>query len=209
MAPRGFELVENEDENLPEAERRTKEFITGKWGLDIEGMEQCGVDVAVDELGASLRRWGLDYTGAPEQRLQVATLAPFILYVEVAWADGEIQAAERRLIDRALRDIPSMAVRSVVGNLLQTRPDDAVLDAGRRLTACLLLGIGDSEKILDSPVPVFAKRIAQAAGGIFNAGVIDANEKETLGKFYEDLEEANSLGSETSRTVLLPRVRHH
>lgn len=108
--------------------------------------------------------------GIDEESHRVIALLPL---VHVAWADGEVQSAERRLIERIARDhamVPGDGPR-ILHQWLRTPPTAAYLQRGTRVLRHLARrerGLGADLKLETvSEVLQFCEDVANAAGGLF------------------------------------------
>jgi hypothetical protein len=118
------------------------------------------------------------------------TLVAFSLVplVEVAWADGEIQAKERDAIVKAAveRGVEEGSPTcDLLRNWLQTKPDARLLEVWKSYIAELNESLGErSKEHLKSSTLGRARAIAEAAGGFMGVASISAAEK----KMLEELE---------------------
>jgi hypothetical protein len=127
----------------------------------------------------ALAALGLDQTTA-----RALMLLPL---VQVAWADGGVQHAERTLIKDLARTGLGLEAGAlgVVEGWLQVRPSDDVVRRGRDLLVSLALRPGGG--LVDLPpdaltaLPVLCARVAEAAGGFFGlAWAVDPREEQVL-----------------------------
>lgn len=122
---------------------------------------------------------GLDQTTA-----RALILLPL---VQVAWADGGVQHAERTLIMDLARVGLGLDARSltVLEGWLSVRPADDVARRGRDLLVSLALrpdgGLMDLPPDALTALPVLCARVAEAAGGFFGlAWAVDPREERVL-----------------------------
>lgn len=122
----------------------------------------------------------LDLAVEPET-LVAFTLVPL---VEVAWADGEIQAGERDAIIKAAvergvtEDSPTA---ELLRNWLGTRPDPQLLDTWMSYIEELKVSLsGETWAEMQKTVMGRARAIAEAAGGFLGVASISAAEKKML-----------------------------
>jgi hypothetical protein len=145
------------------------------------------------ELVAALSEIGI----APESWRAVALLP----VVQVAWADGEVQAPERkRILELAtsygLLDGPAA---DVVRGWLADRPDERTLALGRQALVALVhrhRGPGSElgpEALAD--VARHCEEVARAAGGLFDiVFTVDAREREAIAQVVRALQaEADAM----------------
>ena len=107
---------------------------------------------------------------------------PLLPLIEVAWADGEVQPAERELILKLAVEKYDLQEegRRLLTNWLQFRPSSDYLRRGRM---ALIGMVGASSKMgsLDD-VLGFCMDVAKAAGGVFGIGAVDSDEKAAIGE---------------------------
>jgi hypothetical protein len=122
--------------------------------------------------------------------LSPETIVAFSLVplVEVAWADGEVQAKEREAVLRAAdeRGVSASAIsRQLLENWLRRRPPAALLEVWRHYSKALLKALNDEERqMMRVRLIGSARAVAEAAGGFLGVGSISAAEKAAL----QDLE---------------------
>jgi hypothetical protein len=114
------------------------------------------------------------------------TLIAFSLVplVEVAWADGEIQAKERDAIINAAMERgveEGSPTCDLLKNWLQTKPDPKLLEVWRGYIDELKPSLGERARAhLKSGTMGRARAIAEAAGGFLGVGSISAAERQML-----------------------------
>lgn len=125
--------------------------------------------------------------GIKKETIPVLHLVPLL---QVAWADGEIQAGERELLLEAAGStgVTGEALTALEG-MLEKKPDpaffDAALDFIRNMVAALPEGEAEAAKgnLVD-----LAWRVADASGGVFGLwGRVEADEKNALRSIAEKL----------------------
>ena len=147
-----------------------------------------------DEMVADLHWMGID-----EGNFRVLALLPL---VQVAWADSEVQPAERELIVRladqgGLLDTDGV---SILDSWLAAEPSDAYLRRGRRLLVELahrrtgrFRGAVDADTLQN--VRQFCEDVAAAAGGLFGRfWKVDARESAAIREIAEVLEVSPDAG---------------
>jgi tellurite resistance protein len=118
--------------------------------------------------------------GMDEQSIQALPLLPL---VQVAWADGEVQAAERTVIEALAANQFGLSDEGnrLLANWLRYPPTATYLQKGRE--ALLMVARRDQdgfdEEVLNDVVKL-AKKVAKAAGGLFGIGAISASEGEAI-----------------------------
>lgn len=126
----------------------------------------------------------LHFLGVDEHTWPVLAMLPLI---EVAWADGEVQPAERALI-LSLADAEyglDPRGHEALENWLSHRPTAQYLLRGRE--AVRLLTERSPELADASGVLGHAEAVARAAGGLFGFASVDANERAVLERLAETL----------------------
>ena len=127
-----------------------------------------------------------------ELAVEPETLVAFTLVplVEVAWADGEIQAKERDAIIKAAIDQgveENSPTAKLLTNWLRTPPDKQLLDIWKAYIEELQESLSaNSSAHMKTSVMGRARAIAEAAGGFLGVASISAAEK----KMLEELERA-------------------
>lgn len=142
-------------------------------------------DLSDDGLVDALRRFGID-------RRSVGAL-PLLPLVQVAWADGAVQAEERELIlelAKARFELADEGQRAL-SNWLAFPPTRLYFERGQSLLVALAKRSGSSpiEPATVGEVLDLCRDVAAAAGGLMGLFTIDANERRAL----EDLASALHL----------------
>jgi hypothetical protein len=113
-------------------------------------------------------------------------LLPIVPILQVAWAEGGVSDAERKLIvqlarARGIKD--ASAADRQLNEWLDRRPSEHVFASATRLIRAMLdrptEAIGD---LSADDVIKYSESIASASGGMFGIGKISAEEKATLAK---------------------------
>jgi len=113
---------------------------------------------------------------------------PLLPLVHVAWADGTIQEAERRLILRLADDYGlDEDGRLHLENWLTFPPSREVVTEGQSVLLALCSSVGPADQQLLADVVSFSHQVAKAAGGYFGIGSIAAEEAEAIDKIGEAL----------------------
>jgi len=119
--------------------------------------------------------------GIDQETYPVVAILPL---VQVAWADGTVQANERELIIHlASRSLEINATgMTLLENWLKYRPSDAYLQAGMEVLSALSKKTGWEYVSLNTLNDVigFSWDVAKAAGGLFGFGRVEHTEKEAL-----------------------------
>ncbi len=118
--------------------------------------------------------------GVKKETIPVLHLVPLL---QVAWADGEIQAGERELLLEAAETTGVTGeARAALEGMLEKRPSNEYFDAAlsfiHHMVAALPAGEGEKAK---ANLVDLAWRVADASGGVFGLwGRVDADEKAAL-----------------------------
>lgn len=118
--------------------------------------------------------------GVKKDTIPVLHLVPLL---QVAWADGEIQAGERELlIEAAEATGVTGEARAALEGMLEKRPSDEYFDAAlsfiHHMVAALPAGEGEKAK---ANLVDLAWRVADASGGVFGLwGRVEESEKKAL-----------------------------
>lgn len=126
--------------------------------------------------------------GVEKQTIPVLHLMPLI---QVAWADGEIQAGERELLMEAAEatGVTSGPAREALESMLEKRPSDEYFDAALGFIHHMVAALpgGEGEKAKANLVDL-AWRVADASGGVFGLwGRVEDSEKQVLKAIAEKL----------------------
>lgn len=115
---------------------------------------------------------------------ETIALLPLVPIVQVAWAEGGVSDAERKLIVQLARSrgIESgTAADRQLGDWLERRPSADVFARATRLIRAMLDHPADSGASLSADdVIKYAESIAAASGGILGIGKVSAEERATL-----------------------------
>jgi len=126
----------------------------------------------------------LHFLGVDEHTWPVLALLPLI---QVAWADGEVQEAERTLIvDVAEREYALDARgKQALANWLAHAPSEQYLRRGR--DAARLLAERNPDIVDGATLMETCHAVAKAAGGLFGFRAVDAREQAVLDELSEAL----------------------
>ena len=133
---------------------------------------------------------GLGRLGIDKDSYEVLILLPL---VQVAWADGKIQKAERKLIvDIAARNgLAEGPARELFVGWLEKRPTDRYFARARHLLMALAhreRGLGSSVKLEQvADLIDLCEEVARAAGGLFGAFPVHVNERRTITEIVDEI----------------------
>ena len=118
--------------------------------------------------------------------IQADTLAAFSLVpvLEVAWADGEIQPAERALLIHAIEEtgIPKESISfQLLNQWIQTPPEPRLMQIWTSYTRALMGQLPpEVRERLKQTILAHARSVAQAAGGFLGLGRTSSREDKVL-----------------------------
>jgi len=108
---------------------------------------------------------------------------PLLPLIQVAWADGEVQDAERSLIEKVAEESYDLGEEGqrMLTNWLRYPPTPAYLEAGRRaLLAVAQHGDANFDESTLTDVVALSKKVAKSAGGLFGIGAVSRSEAAAL-----------------------------
>jgi len=127
------------------------------------------------------------------QTLAALSLAPL---VQVAWADGDVKAAERDAILKAAADTgisPDDDSAKLLKTWLDERPDDALFQAWKDYVGALAEKLDDTTMTaLRDDVVGRAREVADAAGGFLGIGKTSNAERAVLDEMHNVFSSSNS-----------------
>jgi hypothetical protein len=121
-------------------------------------------------------------------------LLPLVPVIEVAWAEGGITPAERKMLTelaRARGIEAGSAADQKLSDWLERQPGEDVFRRATRLIAALIDANAPST-LSASDLIKYAEQIADASGGIFGLRRISADERSTLARIAEELKTRGS-----------------
>ena len=118
-------------------------------------------------------------------------LLPFVPLIQVAWAEGDVSAQERKLIVDLARSrgiLEGTPADRELARWLSTRPSDAMFERATRLVRALLASTTPSAGVMTGEDLVkYCESIAAASGGVFGIKSISAEERTILAKIAGEL----------------------
>lgn len=120
---------------------------------------------------------------------ETVTLLPLVPIVQVAWAEGGVSDAERKLILTIARSrgiTEGSAADRTLASWLQSNPGEAVFAKATRLIRAMLDAPDHGDLTADGLVKQ-AEAIAAASGGILGINKVSAEERELLASLAEQL----------------------
>jgi len=180
--------VSNNDGITDEVRKREEEYFRRKDRELLDRMRKREMD---DATRKSLE----DATGIhdPEQiqELQAlgftpATLSllPIVPVLQVAWAEGGVSAAERKMIidlARARDIVAGSDADAQLQEWLDQKPSEATFRKAARLIGAILdHPAGSQVQVKPDDLLKYCEQIAHASGGLFGIGAVSAEEKKVL-----------------------------
>jgi hypothetical protein len=105
---------------------------------------------------------------------ETVTALSLVPLVEVAWADGSLDARERRTVLERAREAgvePGSTAQALLEAWLERRPDAALLDAWTQMVRSLREQLGPAEaERLKTTLLDHARAVARASGGVLGLG---------------------------------------
>ncbi|HXW04611.1 MAG TPA: hypothetical protein VD833_05215 [Vicinamibacterales bacterium] len=120
---------------------------------------------------------------------ETASLLPLIPVLEMAWAEGSITPAERRMVTALARTrgvAEDSAADRQLTQWLDRRPAADVFRRATRLINALVASGGNARVDADDLL-MYCEQIAEASGGIFGIGRVSAEERATLSRIAEEI----------------------
>lgn len=153
----------------------------------------------------TLRR-ELGELGMTEDSFRALALLPLI---EVAWADREIQKAERQVILEIAQghDLLNASSHDLLKSWLTVRPSAEYFDRSRQLLVKLAhrnqgLGHDLPSDSLDA-VLSFCSHVAEAAGGVFGVMMtVSASERAAMKKIAKAIDEESSMHRDLTEGIV-------
>jgi tellurite resistance protein len=174
----------HEEQYFRRHNRELIEALRAKMDLEeaVQGIaEQTGIEDHA--LLVQLAEHGID-----QHTMAVLHLVPLI---EVAWADGEIQANERDLLLEAAEvyGIVEGPARAKLDEMLAKAPSQELLDASVDFIKTLLAALPDAEaERACTNMATLALKVAEANGGIFGLiAKVEDSEKKVLARIADRL----------------------
>jgi hypothetical protein len=116
-------------------------------------------------------------------------LLPLVPVIEMAWAEGGVTAAERKMVievARARGIEEGSPADHQLAQWLDRQPEQSVYERARRLIGALFASGGRFE-ITPDDVLKYCEAIAEASGGIFGIGRVSSEERATLARISDEI----------------------
>ena len=122
---------------------------------------------------------------------ETVSLLPLVPLVQMAWAEGGVSDAERKLIlqlARARGIAESSVADRQLAAWLSTRPDPQMFSSASRLIRAMLdSATAEAAPLTGDDIVKYCEQIAAASGGIFGINRISSEEHTLLGAIARDL----------------------
>jgi tellurite resistance protein len=124
--------------------------------------------------------------GMDEHSVQALPLLPL---VQVAWADGEVQDGERKLIESVAAQKFGLGEEGqrLLNNWLRYPPSPTYLERGKAALLMVAKRGGELDESVLEDVVALSKKVAKSAGGLFGIGSVSASESEALAEIASAL----------------------
>ena len=146
-------------------------------------LRELGEQVGVTDPELSRELADLGFT------LETVKLLPLIPVLEMAWAEGGVTDAERKLVVDLARgrgiEAGSTADRQLA-DWLDRRPADSVFRRAGRLISALVESGGRFDVTPDDIIK-YCEAIADASGGLFGIRRVSSDERETLSRIANEI----------------------
>jgi hypothetical protein len=127
---------------------------------------------------------------------ETVSLLPLIPVIEMAWAEGGVSDAERKLIVQLARSrgiSDGSAADRQLSEWLARRPDAHVFTRARRLIRAMLASPAqDKGSLTADDLVEYCEKIAAASGGILGINRVSAEERTLLNALAADLKQRGS-----------------
>ena len=117
-------------------------------------------------------------------------LLPFVPLIQVAWAEGGVSDAERKLVTRLARSrgiTEGSAADRQLTDWLENRPSAEVFARAMRLVRALLASPAQQTAMTADDLVKYSENIAEASGGIFGLNKISGEERALLAVLAKEL----------------------
>jgi hypothetical protein len=124
---------------------------------------------------------------------ETVTLLPLVPVVQMAWAEGGVTEAERKLLIQLARSRGIMeggVADRMLAEWLDRRPAPQVFERAMRLVRAMLAAPAQEGTLSADDLVKYCENIAAASGGIFGINKISAEERALLSSIAKDLKRA-------------------
>ena len=171
-------------------QRKDRELIEKlkRQAIAEQQLRELGEQIGVTDPEISKELAEMDFT--PE----TVKLLPLIPVLEMAWAEGEVTAAERKLVLEVARargiEEGSEADRQLAAWLEQRPVPSVFRRAGRLISA--LFASGGHFTLTPDDIIKSCESIAEASGGLFGIRRVSAEERATLARIANEIRSRHS-----------------
>ena len=123
---------------------------------------------------------------------ETVSLLPLVPVVQMAWAEGGVTDAERKLLIQLARSrgiVEGGVADRMLADWLERRPSAQVFERATRLVRAMLSTPGQQDGFTADELVKYAEDIASASGGVFGIRKISADERELLARIASELKE--------------------
>jgi hypothetical protein len=121
---------------------------------------------------------------------ETVALLPLVPVVQMAWAEGGVTDAERKLLIQLARARGIMeggVADRMLAEWMERRPGPQVFERAMRLVRAMLAAPGQDAALTADELVKYAEDIASASGGIFGINKISSEERALLASIARDL----------------------
>jgi hypothetical protein len=119
-------------------------------------------------------------------------LLPLVPVVQMAWAEGGVTEAERKLLIRLARSrgiVEGSVADRMLADWTERRPSPQVFERAMRLVRAMLASPAQEGALTADELVKYAEDIASASGGIFGIRKISAEERALLDSLASNLKQ--------------------
>lgn len=156
-----------------------------KVAADEKARSEMAARIRINEPGLIKELGELGFT--PE----TVRVLPLVPIVKLAWAEGGISPAERKLLISLARErgiAEGSPADQLLADWMAREPSPEIFNNGLRLIRAMLdAAPADGDTISADDIIRYCELIAEASGGIFGIGKVSAEERATLTKIAAEL----------------------
>jgi hypothetical protein len=123
---------------------------------------------------------------------ETVSLLPLVPVVQMAWAEGGVTDAERKLLIRLARTRGIMeggVADRMLADWMDRRPSPQVFERAMRLVRAMLASPAQEGALTADDLVKYAEEIASASGGIFGLNKISSEERALLASLASQLKQ--------------------
>jgi hypothetical protein len=126
---------------------------------------------------------------------ETVSLLPLVPVVQMAWAEGNVSDAERKLLIQLARSrgiVDGSVADRTLSDWIERRPSPEVFERAMRLVRAMVAAPGQEGALTADDLVKYCENIASASGGIFGINRISAEERALLETIARDLKQHRS-----------------